>query len=126
MKTLQYIFLATTPSAIFSFAPTSCSGPQRSALFSKEVMSEIDIMCISNAADLCSYYDECDLEERWAFLNRFEEQTEIMAERMATMQSLVRHLTTGDHLHLEDEEVASLKNKIMAAATEDAPSDVSP
>eukprot|EP00553_Chaetoceros_curvisetus_P011553 CAMPEP_0204636270 /NCGR_PEP_ID=MMETSP0717-20131115/33475_1 /ASSEMBLY_ACC=CAM_ASM_000666 /TAXON_ID=230516 /ORGANISM="Chaetoceros curvisetus" /LENGTH=83 /DNA_ID=CAMNT_0051655269 /DNA_START=172 /DNA_END=423 /DNA_ORIENTATION=- len=83
-------------------------------------------MCISNAADLCSYYDECDLEERWAFLNRFEEQTEIMAERMATMQSLVRHLKTGDHLHLEDEEVASLKSKIMTAATEDSPSDVAP
>ncbi len=80
-------------------------------------MSEMDVMCISNAADLCSYYDMCDLEERMALLNRFEEQTEIMAERMAIMQSLVRHLETGDHLHLEDDEVVSLKDKIMTSAT---------
>ena len=80
-------------------------------------MSEMDIMCISNAADICSYYDNCDIEEREAFLNRFEEQTDIMAQRMASMQSLVKHLESGDHLHLEEEEVANLKQKIIATAT---------
>jgi hypothetical protein len=78
-------------------------------------MSDIDIMCISNAANLCSHYDQCDVEEREAMLNRFEEQTDLLAERMATLQSITKHLKNGDHLEANDNEIATLKNKIMAS-----------
>ncbi len=105
--------------SVLSFAPiklpssTKTTGTCRqTGLCAKELMSEIDIMCLSNAADLCSYYDECDIEEREALMNRFEEQTDMMAERIATMNALVRHLKTGDHMHLEEEEVTSFKKKI--------------
>lgn len=79
----------------------------------KELMSDMDIMCLENAADLCSFYDECDIEEREALLNRFADETDIMAQRIATMNALVKHLRTGDHQHLEDDEVAVLRNKIL-------------
>jgi len=112
---LLLLLLALVSRQASSFSPVARPLVQTN-LFSREVMSEIDIMCISNAADLCSLYDECDIEEREGFLNRFEEQTNIMAERIATMQSLVKHLKTGDHLHLEPEEVESLKSKILDVA----------
>mmetsp|Transcript_10074 Transcript_10074/g.12770 ORF Transcript_10074/g.12770 Transcript_10074/m.12770 type:complete len:146 (+) Transcript_10074:124-561(+) len=105
------LFLSSA-SSVYSFAPTPGHLLRPTALFSKEIMSEMDIMCLSNAADLCSYYDECEIEEREALLNRFDEQTELMAERIASMNALVKHLTTGDHKHLEEEEVASFKQKI--------------
>jgi hypothetical protein len=73
----------------------------------------MDIMCIMNAADLCSYYDECSIEEREALLNRLEEQTDILSERIAMMTCLVKHLKTGDHLHLEDAETANMKAAIL-------------
>ena len=76
-------------------------------------MGDMDIMCLENAADLCSFYEECDIEEREAILNRFAEETEIMAERMATLNALVKHLKTGDHQHLDEEEVATLQAKIL-------------
>lgn len=76
-------------------------------------MSDMDIMCLENAADLCSFYEECDIEEREAILNRFADETEIMAERMATLNALVKHLKTGDHQHLDEDEVAALKAKIL-------------
>ena len=79
----------------------------------QEVMSEMDIMCLENAAELCSLYDECDLEEREAMLTRFQQQTEIMADRIATMQALVKHLKTGDHEYLKHEEVALFTNHIL-------------
>lgn len=80
----------------------------------RKALSDIDIMCIMNAADLCSYYDECDLEEREALLNRLEEQTDILSERIAMMTCLVKHLKTGDHKHLEQVETANLKAAIIA------------
>lgn len=73
----------------------------------------MDIMCIMNAADLCSFYDECDIEERDALLNRLEEQTDILAERIAMLSCLNKHLTTGDHEHLEEGESSKLKSKIL-------------
>ena len=73
----------------------------------------MDTMCLENAADLCSLYEECDIEEREALLNRFADETEIMAERIATMNALVKHLKTGDHKHLEEEEVASFRQKVL-------------
>jgi len=72
--------------------------------------------CIVNAADLCSHYDQCDIEEREAMLNRFEEQTDLLAERMATLQSLTKHLKNGDHMEINDEEIAILKKKLLASA----------
>jgi len=79
----------------------------------ESILSDTDIMCIMNAADLCSFYDECDIEEREALLNRFEEQTEILAERMAIMTSLTAHLRSGDHMHLEEFETSKLKQDIL-------------
>jgi len=76
-------------------------------------MSDVDIMCLENAADLCSLYEECDIEEREALLNRFTDETEIMAERIATITALVKHLKVGDHEILEDEEVATFREKIL-------------
>jgi hypothetical protein len=78
-----------------------------------KVLSDIDIMGIMNAADLCSYYEECDIEEREALLNRLEEQSDIMAERIAMMSCLTRHLKTGDQMHLEEDETAKLKATIL-------------
>ena len=72
----------------------------------------MDIMCIMNAADLCSLYDSCEVEERDAMLNRFEEQNEILVDRISIMTNLIKHLKTGDHKHLEEDETASLKGKI--------------
>ena len=77
-------------------------------------MSNMDIMCLENAADICSYYDNCDIDDREALLNRFEEQTELMVDKVATMTALVKHLKTGDHKHMEDDEVATLRNNIFA------------
>ena len=106
-----------------AFAPApirSLSTPQSeitSILYStaKEVMSDMDIMCIANAADLCSHYDQCDIDERDALLNRFEEQSDMLAQRLATLQSLTKHLKNGDHLKATDEEIATLKTKILAS-----------
>jgi len=107
------------PTATVAFAPVFPAPrqiqKQKTALFSKDIMSDMDLMCIANAADLCSYYDVCALDERDAILNRFEEQTDLLAERMAMMQSLSQHLRTGDHCHLEDEEVASVKRTILSS-----------
>lgn len=114
---LTSLIFVSSALSVLSFAPIKLPSPtqttrRQTGLCAKELMSEIDIMCLSNAADLCSYYDECDIEEREALMNRFEEQTDIMAERIATMNALVRHLNTGDHKHLEEEEVSSFKKKI--------------
>jgi len=78
-----------------------------------KMMSDIDIMCLENSADICSFYDECDIEEREALLNRFAEQTEIMAGRIAEIYGLVQHLKSGDHKHLEEDEVASFRQKVL-------------
>lgn len=116
MKIFSFFLFTGFASQALSFTPMQTFMPRKTALHAKELLSEIDIMCIENAADLCSYYDNCDVDERDAILNLFAEQTEIMAERMATMQSLKRHLTTGDHKHLEEFEVSDLKKKILTAA----------
>ena len=78
-----------------------------------KVLGDIDMMCIMNAADLCSTYDECDIEEREALLNRLEEQTDLLAGRIAMISCLNRHLKTGDHQRLEEEESSKLKKKIL-------------
>ena len=54
-------------------------------------------MCIMNAADLCSFYEECDIEEQEALRNRFEEQRSALAERIM-MTSLAAQLRSGDHM----------------------------
>ena len=106
------LFLST---AVTAFAPAQRHTPHKTTMFSKEILSDMDIMCITNAADLCSYYDQCDVEEREALLNRFDEQTDLLAARMASVSAISRHLTTGDHKHLEDQEVADLKQEILTA-----------
>mmetsp|Transcript_15247 Transcript_15247/g.22332 ORF Transcript_15247/g.22332 Transcript_15247/m.22332 type:complete len:145 (+) Transcript_15247:55-489(+) len=124
MKVSQLIRVALAPlalpSVVVAFAPSPRSTLIETSLFSREdpsrdIMSNMDMMCITNAADICSYYDECDIEEREAIFNRFEEQSELLADRLATMQALSMHLKTGDHKHLEEDEVARLKRKIISA-----------
>lgn len=78
-----------------------------------------------NAADLCSLFDTCEIEEREAMLNRFEEQNGILVDRIAMMTNLIKHLKTGDHKHLEEEETAVLKEKILTLI-HDAEEDVQP
>mmetsp|Transcript_9885 Transcript_9885/g.11563 ORF Transcript_9885/g.11563 Transcript_9885/m.11563 type:complete len:129 (+) Transcript_9885:95-481(+) len=78
-----------------------------------KVLNDLDIMCIMNAADLCSFHDECDIEEREALLNRLDEQTNLLAERIAMISCLNTHLKTGDHKHLEEEEASKLTEKIL-------------
>ncbi len=73
-------------------------------------------MCIANTAELCSFYDECDIEEREAILNRFEEQTEILAERLAMMQAIVYHIKNNDrdgHVQPSEGEIEELKGDIV-------------
>ena len=100
-------------SATTAFTPVARPASQTMLQEQRKALSDIDIMCIMNAADLCSYYDECDVEEREALLNRLEEQTDILSERIAMMTCLVKHLTTGDHKHLEDDETANMKAAIL-------------
>eukprot|EP01083_Nonionella_stella_P082654 228175_1 len=85
----------------------------KTTLFLHEIMSDMDSMCIANAANVCSHYDQCDVEEREAMINRFEEQKDLLARRLAEMESLSRHLKTGDHGVLEERETEVLKRKIM-------------
>ena len=122
MKVFAFTQTALAPVVLYpasraaGFAPAPARlVPVRTTLFSKEVMSDMDIMCIANAADLCSHYDQCDIDERDALLNRFEEQSDMLAQRLATLQSLTKHLKNGDHLKATDEEIATLKTKILAS-----------
>jgi len=130
MKVFSFTRTALAPVVLFSdtlvvsFAPTPRYVPHQTTLFSKEVLSDMDIMCIANAADLCSYYDQCNIDEREALMNRFEEQTDLLADRIATMQSLSKHLRTGDHKHLQDEEVETLKRKLMGVVGELHPTNI--
>lgn len=117
MKYLLFInFLLVSSLSVHAFVGSSVrrrDGVSVSVVKGKDLMSDMDIMCLENAADLCSFYEECDIEEREAILNRFADETEIMAERMATLNALVKHLKTGDHQHLDEEEVATLQAKIL-------------
>ena len=113
----------TSPSTAFAFAfspspsinintNVNTRRSTSTALASKDqIMSDMDIMCIANTAELCSYYEECDIEEREAILNRFQEQTDVLSERLAMMMGLTRHLNTGGKV--DEGEVADLKNKIL-------------
>ena len=122
MKIFLALSVLIAPNArAFAPAPTRSLSPPQSKIISilystaKEVMSDMDIMCMANAADLCSHYDQCDIDERDALLNRFEEQSDMLAQRLATLQSLTKHLKNGDHLKATDEEIATLKTKILAS-----------
>lgn len=107
------LLLASASTTAFVMMRPSRPAPHVELHEKREALSDMDIMCIMNAADLCSYYDECDLEEREALLNRLEEQTDILSERIAMMTCLMRHLNTGDHKHLEEQETADLKAAIL-------------
>uniref|UniRef100_A0A7S2XYC4 Uncharacterized protein n=1 Tax=Fibrocapsa japonica TaxID=94617 RepID=A0A7S2XYC4_9STRA len=105
------------PNKIKSFETSdttaSFTGPVTLALHSApgKIMNDMDMMCIANTADLCNMYQECDTEEREAILNRFEQQTDALAERLAMMQGLTNHMKTGDTL--TEEEVSTLKANIL-------------
>mmetsp|Transcript_51676 Transcript_51676/g.52634 ORF Transcript_51676/g.52634 Transcript_51676/m.52634 type:complete len:137 (+) Transcript_51676:226-636(+) len=117
---LLLLFLSTVSVHSFLAGPSASCIRQRDGAIAisstnrqDKIMSDIDIMCIENSADLCSFYDECDIEEREALLNRFAEQTEIMAGRIAEIYGLVQHLKSGDHKHLEADEVDSFRQKVL-------------
>jgi hypothetical protein len=109
-QTTTGFFVSQAPPRAFSRIISSTTSLN---VASSKVLSDIDIMCIMNAADLCSYYDQCDIEEREALLNRLDEQTDMLAQRIAMMSCLTRHLKTGDHMHLEEDETAKLKATIL-------------
>ena len=123
------IFLSVTRSTAFVFAPKRVEGGK---FFSKtelpasvtadNLMTDIDIMCIANTAKLCSLYDECDLEERDAILNRFQEQSNILSERLAMIQVFTDYLNAdvdekGDEEDLSDKMLA-MKADILAVGRE--------
>jgi len=129
MNYLLFIHLFLSTVSVHSFVDSYLRQRGDVSIFSiagKEVMSEIDIMCLENAADLCSFYEECDIDEREALLNRFADETEIMAGRMATINALVKHLKTGDHQYLNEEEVASFSDKILNLVDTEVTAEVSP
>lgn len=110
-------FLAVSPHVVSAFIP----GYTRfetieitTSLFSakEKIMGDMDVMCIANAAELCTLYDECNIEEREALLNRFEEQTDVLAERLAMMKVLTKHLETGEKTNTV-EEMTFLKSEIL-------------
>ncbi len=101
----------TIPSVVLSFAPAPRLVPHRTTLFSKEVATELDTMCIANAADLISQ------EEKEELIHRFDEQTEKMAFQIAKMQSVVRLLKSEDDSHLEEGDITNLKDQIIATAS---------
>mmetsp|Transcript_5778 Transcript_5778/g.14430 ORF Transcript_5778/g.14430 Transcript_5778/m.14430 type:complete len:133 (-) Transcript_5778:180-578(-) len=116
MNYLPLINLLLSSVSVLSFGGSSLryrADVAISSTLGKDVMSDIDLMCLENVADVCSFNEECDLEEREALLSRFAEETFIMAERMATMNALVKHLKTGDHQHLGEEEVSIFQEKIL-------------
>jgi hypothetical protein len=108
-QTTTGFFVSQAPPRVFSRISSTTS----LNMAASKVLSDIDMSCIMNAADLCSYYDQCDIEEREALLNRLEEQTDMLAQRIASMSCLARHLKTGDHMHLEEDETAKLKATIL-------------
>ncbi|CAM9831081.1 unnamed protein product [Heterosigma akashiwo] len=80
----------------------------------EKIMSDVDIMCIANTAELCSFYEECNIEEQEAIINRFEEQKGFLAERLAMMQALTKHISRGDeHAYPSEEEVEIMKGGIL-------------
>jgi hypothetical protein len=128
MYVSQLLALAFLPSIASGFVvqPPSNSNsittfPSSTSLQSTEkIMSEIDIMCIANTAELCSAFDECDIEEREAILNRLEEQTDTLAERLAMMQALTRHLKQGDgHAYPSEQEIEAAKGEILSLVNKD-------
>ena len=86
---------------------------------SREILTDIDMMCIVNAVGLCDYYDECDIDQREAFLNRLDEQTDILTERLATLTCVKQHLNSAAEGTLNDEEVELLKGKIIDVVNSD-------
>jgi hypothetical protein len=120
-----FLFTVTTLATILTIFPNASSafspGPagilrndRITSLVSAtdRIMTDMDIMCVANAAELCSMYDECDIEEREAILNRFEEQTDVLSERLAMMQILTKHLKTGERPNVI-EEITNLKRDIL-------------
>lgn len=76
----------------------------------ENLMTDIEMMCVTNMAKFCSLYDECDLEERDAIFNRFEEQSEILADRLAMIRVFTDYLNADVDEKGEEEE---LTNKIF-------------
>ena len=114
MNSLRLLLLFLSTTLVHSFVVRPSSSCAISTTMRKDtVMSDMDLMCLENSADICSYYEECDIDDREALFNRFAEQTEIMAVKIAEMNGLVKHLKTGDHKHLGSEEVAIFRQKVL-------------
>lgn len=57
-----------------------------------EILSDMDMMCIMNAAELCNYYEECDIEQREAFINSLDEQMDLLTYRLAMLRTVKKNL----------------------------------
>ena len=64
----------------------------------------MDMMCITNAAELCDYYDECDIEQREAFLNSLDEQRDLLIDRLALLSIVKKNLVSPVVVDLGEEE----------------------
>lgn len=120
MKVFEFTQTSLAPVVLYqapghaAFVPIPKITGKKTTVFAKEILNDMDMMCISNAANLCSQFDQCDSEEREAFMNRFEQQSDILATQLATVHAHLEHLKRGDHSDLfNEEEITDLKGKIL-------------
>ena len=121
MKAFEFTQTSLAPVVLYqarshaAFVPIPKITGKKTTVFAKEILNDMDMMCISNAANLCSQFDQCNVEEREAFMNRFEQQSDNLATQLATMQAHLQHLKRGDHADLfNEEEITDLKGGILA------------
>mmetsp|Transcript_12335 Transcript_12335/g.22389 ORF Transcript_12335/g.22389 Transcript_12335/m.22389 type:complete len:135 (-) Transcript_12335:297-701(-) len=76
------------------------------ALASKDILSEIDTMCIMNQAELCSDEGSCDVDDIDALVNQLKDQLEITTGRMKQLDERIAQLEVGN----QNRDVNSLKS----------------
>lgn len=105
MKILNCFQLAVAGVGVASaFAPRQMNG--HCALLQArqaQILSDIDAMCIVNAADLCSSQDSTgDPDEQQALMNRLESQAHHLEIRLEEMRSLVFALSERPRVAILD------------------------
>ncbi|GFH46903.1 hypothetical protein CTEN210_03377 [Chaetoceros tenuissimus] len=128
MKVFEFTQTSLAPVVLYqarghaAFVPIPKITGKKTTVFAKEILNDMDMMCISNAANLCSQLDQCNGEEREAFMNRFEQQSDILATQLATVQTHLQHLKRGDHSDLfNEDDITELKGKILTFLDESSP-----
>mmetsp|Transcript_63057 Transcript_63057/g.176362 ORF Transcript_63057/g.176362 Transcript_63057/m.176362 type:complete len:209 (+) Transcript_63057:128-754(+) len=85
---IRAILLSLAASSVSAFAPRQMLARQQT-LQRAQVLNDMDVMCIENAASFCSQEDaECDLDQEQALINRLESQAHSLEVRLDEMRSL--------------------------------------